>query len=93
MKNTAGDFWRMVWEMKTAAIVMLTQIEEDGEVSKKIITILFKFLFCRSNHFSIGQVMLERRTSLEHSKLKLSLMSESYLIILLENSNYLQQIM
>ena len=25
--------WRMVWELKSAAIVMLTQLQEDGEVS------------------------------------------------------------
>lgn len=30
MSNTCGDFWRMVWEQKSAAIVMLTQLEEDG---------------------------------------------------------------
>ena len=32
MEDTVGDFWRMVWELKSAAIVMLTQLEEDGEV-------------------------------------------------------------
>ena len=35
MENTVGDFWRMVWEMKSAAIVMLTQLQEDGEVSDR----------------------------------------------------------
>ena len=33
MENTTGDFWRMVWEQKTATIVMLTQLKENGEVS------------------------------------------------------------
>ena len=33
MEGTVGDFWRMVWEYKSAAIVMLTQLEEEGEVS------------------------------------------------------------
>ena len=33
MEDTVGDFWRMVWELKSAAIVMLTQLEENGEVS------------------------------------------------------------
>ena len=32
MNNTCGDFWRMVWEQKSAAVVMLTQLEEDGIV-------------------------------------------------------------
>ena len=34
MENTVEDFWRMVWELKSAAIVMLTQLEEDGEVRR-----------------------------------------------------------
>ena len=33
MKNTVGDFWKMMWEQKSTAIVMLTQLQEDGEVS------------------------------------------------------------
>ena len=31
--NTTGDFWRMVWEQKSSAIVMLTQLLEAGRVS------------------------------------------------------------
>ena len=33
MENTIGDFWRMIWEQKSAAIVMLTELEEGGKVS------------------------------------------------------------
>ena len=33
MENTIGDFWRMIWEHKSAAIVMLTELEEGGKVS------------------------------------------------------------
>lgn len=32
MTNTIGDFWRMIWEQKSAAIVMLTELEEGGQV-------------------------------------------------------------
>ena len=32
MENTIGDFWRMIWEQKSAAIVMLTELEEGGKV-------------------------------------------------------------
>ena len=31
MTETLGDFWRMVWEHKSAAIVMLAQLVEDGK--------------------------------------------------------------
>ncbi|XP_064386192.1 receptor-type tyrosine-protein phosphatase F-like [Halichondria panicea] len=31
LTETVGDFWRMVWEQKSAAIIMLTQLEEDGQ--------------------------------------------------------------
>ena len=29
MKNTIGDFWRMIWEQKSAAIVMLNEPEVE----------------------------------------------------------------
>ena len=32
MKDTVGDIWRMIWEHKSAAIVMLAQLVEDGKV-------------------------------------------------------------
>ena len=32
LQDTVGDFWRMVWEHKSAAIIMLTQLEEGGQV-------------------------------------------------------------
>ena len=46
MKETVGDFWRMVWEFKSAAIVMLTQLEEDGEVcvTSQHLSLLFYYL-------------------------------------------------
>ncbi len=32
MEETVKDFWRMIWETKSAAIVMLTELAEDGQV-------------------------------------------------------------
>ncbi len=32
MENTVADFWRMMWETKSAAIVMLTELTEDDKV-------------------------------------------------------------
>ena len=34
MDSTTGDFWRMIWEHKSAAIVMLMEVEEEGGVVK-----------------------------------------------------------
>ena len=33
LENTVNDFWRMMWEFKSRAIVMLCQLNENGEVS------------------------------------------------------------
>ena len=32
MTDTVADFWRMMWETKSAAIVMLTELMEDDQV-------------------------------------------------------------
>ena len=32
MSNTFGDFWRMVWEQGTSAIVMMTKLEERTRI-------------------------------------------------------------
>ena len=32
MESTSSDFWRMIWENKSHAIVMLGQLKENGEV-------------------------------------------------------------
>lgn len=32
MADTVADFWRMMWETKSAAIVMLTELTEGDEV-------------------------------------------------------------
>ena len=38
MESTSADFWRMIWENKSHAIVMLGQLNENGEV--KIMNVL-----------------------------------------------------
>lgn len=37
MNSTIIDFWTMVWEKKSHSIVMLSLLEENGEVSSKIL--------------------------------------------------------
>lgn len=32
MPNTIGDFWRMIWEHKLTAVIMLTKVNESGKV-------------------------------------------------------------
>ena len=32
MQNTIGEFWRLVWEQKVELIVMLTNLNEAGQV-------------------------------------------------------------
>lgn len=36
MKDTVGDFWRMVWEHNSANVVMLNQLVEDGKTSVSV---------------------------------------------------------
>ena len=37
------DFWRMMWEYQCGCIVMLCQLEEDGQVCATV------YLFCEDN--------------------------------------------
>lgn len=32
LPETMGDFWRMVWEQRTATVVMMTRLEEKSRV-------------------------------------------------------------
>ena len=36
MESTLVDFWTMIWEKNSHAIVMLSLLEEDGEVTNHI---------------------------------------------------------
>ena len=35
LQHTIEDFWRMIWEWKSCSIVMLTELEERGQVSAR----------------------------------------------------------
>ena len=43
MKETVSDFWRMVWEFKSKAVLMLCNTEENGQVIRNIASILCVF--------------------------------------------------
>ena len=48
MPETFADFWRMVWEQRSATIVMLTKLEERArikcdQVKKNALSFLFTF--------------------------------------------------
>ena len=58
MKNTAGDFWRMVWEMKSMIIIMLTNTEENEEVSFKCLLLSFYYYFLLSLSLSLSSFSL-----------------------------------
>lgn len=42
--KTVEDFWRMVWELNSNIVVMLTKLTERNRVS--LLNIHFKFKFC-----------------------------------------------
>ena len=37
MESTISDFWTMIWEKKCHTIVMLSQLEENGEVQLMLV--------------------------------------------------------
>ena len=43
LQNTVEDFWRMMWEYQCGCIVMLCELEEDGQVFISVRIILCFF--------------------------------------------------
>ena len=39
LPDTAAEFWRMIWELKCATIVMLVKEREQGRVSASFTTV------------------------------------------------------
>ena len=64
MKGTVEDFWRMMWEYRCGCIVMLCQLEEDGQVCRPDIQRVCTgvcVMDCRRAATPTGQVRRERR--------------------------------
>lgn len=55
LQNTIDDFWRMVWEHRVSAIVMLCQLEENGKVERERERNDLSLLCHRNNQLNIGQ--------------------------------------
>ena len=55
MENTVNDFWRMVWDYQSRAIVMLCRMKEDGKVSIAIMLMhlynLLGIVIAMSSHY------------------------------------------
>ena len=45
MENTVNDFWKMVWDYQSRAIVMLCRMKEDGKV--KVVKFICCNTYCR----------------------------------------------
>lgn len=58
--DTFEDFWRLIWEQESAAIVMLTREEEAGKVRAKSVSGSFQGRKVKSTMGKL--VLVEART-------------------------------
>lgn len=42
LPETFGDFWRMIWEQRSATVVMMTKLEERSRVRMNVYLLPFK---------------------------------------------------
>ena len=61
MKETVEDFWHMIWETKSKAIVMLCNLEEEGKVRWCVHIASYHHVVYRRRVISIGRLQLKRR--------------------------------
>lgn len=50
LQHTTEDFWRMIWEWRSCSIVMLTELEERGQVCVAVCVIVWVCV-CRYKHW------------------------------------------
>lgn len=58
LQHTLEDFWRMIWEWKSCSIVMLTELEERGQVSSwDGVGGIARQNSLEEGHYQLGQMM------------------------------------
>jgi len=46
LPETFADFWRMVWEQRSSAVVMMTRLEERNRVDTRFFAVYYMLLYC-----------------------------------------------
>ena len=72
LPETFGDFWRMIWEQRSATVVMMTKLEERSRVRMSVF--FFKILHSQSLCCvirSIQQLLFPQGSTLDNQSLKM----------------------
>lgn len=65
LPETFGDFWRMIWEQRSATVVMMTKLEERSRVRRNIF--LFPLKICPVLHIlPVQNLTFPYALTLEH---------------------------